>query len=130
MGKWRVFAHRAASSLIWGGWGFAVPFYFVQDCGLLSPPALFSVFLLNTAVHLQHLPFSYSSSENRDSASPSKRASKRVSFIDESGQPLVQSETSPSEGYVFSCCSDFFGVFFVGCSPCVGTVVILSFHSY
>ena len=27
---------RAASSLIWwgggGGWGFAVPFYFVQDC--------------------------------------------------------------------------------------------------
>ena len=32
MGKWRVFALRAASSLIWGGWGFAVPFYFVQDC--------------------------------------------------------------------------------------------------
>ena len=32
MGKWRVFALRAASSLIWGGWGFAFPFYFVQDC--------------------------------------------------------------------------------------------------
>ena len=33
IGKWRVFALRAASSLIWGGgWGFAVPFYFVQDC--------------------------------------------------------------------------------------------------
>ena len=32
MGKWRVFALRAASSLIWGEWEFAVPFYFVQDC--------------------------------------------------------------------------------------------------
>ena len=32
MEKWRVFALRAASSLIWGGWGFSVPFYFVQDC--------------------------------------------------------------------------------------------------
>ena len=32
MGKWSVFAFRAASSLIWAGWGFAVPFYFVQDC--------------------------------------------------------------------------------------------------
>ena len=32
MGKWRVFALRAASSLIWRRWGFAVPFYFVQDC--------------------------------------------------------------------------------------------------
>ena len=32
MGKWRVFALRAASSLILGGRGFAVPFYFVQDC--------------------------------------------------------------------------------------------------
>ena len=32
MGKWRGFALRAASSLIWGGWGLAVPFYFVQDC--------------------------------------------------------------------------------------------------
>ena len=30
-GKLRVFALRAPSSLIWGGWGFAVPFYFVQD---------------------------------------------------------------------------------------------------
>ena len=26
MGKWRVFALRVPSSLIWGGWGFAVPF--------------------------------------------------------------------------------------------------------
>ena len=32
MGKWRVFALRAASLLILGGRGFAVPFYFVQDC--------------------------------------------------------------------------------------------------
>ena len=34
MGRWRGFALRAASSLIWGGgeWGFSVPFYFVQDC--------------------------------------------------------------------------------------------------
>ena len=31
-GKWRVFAIRAASSLIWGGWGFAVQFHFAQDC--------------------------------------------------------------------------------------------------
>ena len=31
MGEWRVFAFRAASSLIWWGWRFAVPFYFVQD---------------------------------------------------------------------------------------------------
>ena len=36
MGKWRVFALRAPSSLIWGGWGFAVPFYFVQDCSNLG----------------------------------------------------------------------------------------------
>ena len=35
MGKWRVFALRAASSLIWGGMGFAVPFHFVQDCSKL-----------------------------------------------------------------------------------------------
>ena len=32
MEKWRLFALRAASSLIWGEWGFAIPFYFVQDC--------------------------------------------------------------------------------------------------
>ena len=32
MGKWRFFALRAASSLIWWEWGFAVPFYFAQDC--------------------------------------------------------------------------------------------------
>ena len=39
MGKWRVFALRAPSSLIWGGggWGFAVPFYFVQDCIYQNP---------------------------------------------------------------------------------------------
>ena len=39
MRKWRVFALRAPSSLIWGGggWGFAVPFYFVQDCSFPSP---------------------------------------------------------------------------------------------
>ena len=36
MGKWRVFALRAPSSLIWGGWGFAVPFYFVQDCSFTA----------------------------------------------------------------------------------------------
>ena len=28
------FGFRAASSLIWGGWGFAVAFYFFQDCSL------------------------------------------------------------------------------------------------
>ena len=38
MGKWCVFALRAPSSLIWGGWGFAVPFYFVQDCKLPKLP--------------------------------------------------------------------------------------------
>ena len=31
-GKLGVFAFRAPLSLIRGGWGFAVPFYFVQDC--------------------------------------------------------------------------------------------------
>ena len=36
MGKWSVFALRAASSLIWAGWGFAVPFYFVQDCSCVG----------------------------------------------------------------------------------------------
>ena len=36
MGKWRVVPLRAASSLIWGGWGFAVPFYFGQDCRCTS----------------------------------------------------------------------------------------------
>ena len=41
MGKWRVFALRAPSSLIWGrGWGgdggFAVPFYYVQDCSSIA----------------------------------------------------------------------------------------------
>ena len=37
MGKWRVFALHAPSSLIWGEWGFAVPFYFVQDCRWRNP---------------------------------------------------------------------------------------------
>ena len=41
MGKWRVFALRAASSFIWGGWGFAIPFYFVQDCRSLDPARLY-----------------------------------------------------------------------------------------
>ena len=31
-GKMARFGFCAASSLIWGGWGFAVPFYSVQDC--------------------------------------------------------------------------------------------------
>ena len=31
------FALRAASSLILGGWGFTVPFYFVQDCSYEPP---------------------------------------------------------------------------------------------
>ena len=34
MGKSSVFALRATSSLIRGRWGFAVPFYFVQDCSI------------------------------------------------------------------------------------------------
>ena len=45
MGKWRVFALRAASSLIWRGWGFAVPFYFVQDCSFWAHGAPFGSFL-------------------------------------------------------------------------------------
>ena len=39
MEKWRVFALRAASSLILRGGrggGFIVPFYFVQDCSLYT----------------------------------------------------------------------------------------------
>ena len=35
-GKMARFGFSAASSLIWGGWGFAVPFYFVQDCSLCT----------------------------------------------------------------------------------------------
>ena len=31
-GKMARFGFHAASSLIWGGWGFAVLFYSVQDC--------------------------------------------------------------------------------------------------
>lgn len=40
----------------------------------------------------------YSESQTQGSGSPSKRASKRVSFIDEeAGHPLVQHETIPPE---------------------------------
>ena len=35
-GKMERFAFCAASSLIWRGWGFAVSFYFVQDCSFLN----------------------------------------------------------------------------------------------
>ena len=47
MGKWRVFALHAASSLIWGGGGlgFAVPFYFVQDCLKASTGVTHSVMI-------------------------------------------------------------------------------------
>ena len=45
MGKWRVFALRTPSSLIWGGWGFAVPFYFVQDCLKASTGVTHSVMI-------------------------------------------------------------------------------------
>ena len=34
VGKMARFGSCAASSLIWGGLGFAVPSYFVQDCVL------------------------------------------------------------------------------------------------
>ena len=43
-GKMARFCLRAASSLIWGGWEFAVPFYFVQDCR--CPRHIQSVFKL------------------------------------------------------------------------------------
>ena len=43
MGEWRVFALRAPSSLIWGGWGFAVPFYFVQDCSYSLVQVVFEI---------------------------------------------------------------------------------------
>ena len=48
MGKWRVFGPRAVSSLIWGEGGFAVPFYFVQDCSrLFAHLSRFSPFFSN-----------------------------------------------------------------------------------
>ena len=47
--KWRVFALRAASSLIWRGWGFAVPFYFVQDCSSITFTQQFAYHWLRTA---------------------------------------------------------------------------------
>ena len=37
MGKWRVFALHAPSSLIWGGWGLLFHFIFVQDCRYQNP---------------------------------------------------------------------------------------------
>ena len=36
-GKLARFGFCAASSLIWGGWGFAVPFYSVQECRCSQP---------------------------------------------------------------------------------------------
>ena len=55
MGKWRVVALRAASSLIWGGWGFAVPFYFVQDRSLLELVACWRNGCFRRLTHLQGL---------------------------------------------------------------------------
>ena len=61
MEKWRVFALRAASSLIWGGWGFAVPFYFVQDCSSLIYLFKTNSMCLNTCYCLEsYLIFSCS----------------------------------------------------------------------
>ena len=61
MGKWRVFALRAASSLIWGGWGFAVPLYFVQDCRSLIYLFKTNSICLNTCYCLEsYLIFSCS----------------------------------------------------------------------
>ena len=52
IGKWRVFALRAASSLIWGGWGFAVLFYFVQDCRASVTQVNHSVHTLSTFLRI------------------------------------------------------------------------------
>ena len=63
IGRWRVFALRAASSLIWGGggWGFAVPFYFVQDCSSLIYLFKTNSMCLNTCYCLEsYLIFSCS----------------------------------------------------------------------
>ena len=61
MGKWRVFALHAASSLIWRGWGFAVPFYFVQDCSSLIYLLKTNSMYLNTCYCLEsYLIFSCS----------------------------------------------------------------------
>ena len=61
MEKWRVFALRAASSLIWGEWGFAVPFYFVQDCSSLIYLFKTNSMCLNTCYCLEsYLIFSCS----------------------------------------------------------------------
>ena len=59
MGKWRISALRAASSLIWGGGGaggrgFSVPFYFVQDCSYIFAPSS-SVAGLDRELRLSHL---------------------------------------------------------------------------
>ena len=54
MGKWRVFALHAASSLIWGGGlGFAVPFYFVQDCLKASTGVTHSVMITTMTRNLR-----------------------------------------------------------------------------
>ena len=44
LGKWRVLAFAQLRHLF-GGWGFAVPFYFVQDCRPASVKA-FQFFVL------------------------------------------------------------------------------------
>ena len=38
--KMACFGFCAASSLLWGGWGFAVPFYSVQDCSFMAASLL------------------------------------------------------------------------------------------
>ena len=46
-GKMARFGFCAASSLLWGGWGFAVPFYSVQDCLRASTSVTHSVMYRN-----------------------------------------------------------------------------------
>ena len=46
-GKMARFGFCAASSLLWGGWGFAVPFYSVQDCLRASTSVTHSVMYSN-----------------------------------------------------------------------------------
>ena len=58
MGKWHVFALRAASSLIWGGWGFSVPFDFVQDCSFSLPEWQALKMTLLAPLNLWMKPFS------------------------------------------------------------------------
>ena len=61
-GKMARFCPRAASSLIWGGWGFAVPFYFVQNCsycGNLRPAWYCTSIHVVTAVQTAYSPTSF-----------------------------------------------------------------------